>query len=326
MLILTAGMVRSMLHGREAATIEIVGRAYQAHQRGDTRVPQSVFLSLPIPGSRIIALPAFVDGDDPVAGVKWISSVVGNIAIGRPRATAVIVLNDTSTGEPTAILEGALISAWRTAASAAIAASHMHSGPAQGLGLIGCGRINYEIVRFMQVVFPGLQRLLLYDSSASRARNFAQRCVEEFPMLGPEIVAHAGSVLKGEQLVSIATTAAQPHIFSLDMCAPDTTILHVSLRDLSPELILRANNVTDDVEHVCRAETSLHLAERVTGNREFIHATVGDLIAGTPQVWDRSVRIFSPFGLGVLDLAVANGVVKRARDQGVGFMLPDFFG
>ena len=39
-------------------------------------------------------------------------------------------------------------------------------------------------------------------------------------------------------------------------------VLHVSLRDLAPEILLTATNIVDDVEHCQKASTSTHLAEQ----------------------------------------------------------------
>ena len=88
-------------------------------------------------------------------------------------------------------------------------------------------------------------------------------------------------------------------------------MLHVSLRDLAPEILLAATNVVDDVEHCLKADTSPHLAEQLTGNRDFLDGTLDDVMAGRVTVpADRPV-VFSPFGLGVLDLAVGKFVYDQ---------------
>jgi len=63
------------------------------------------------------------------------------------RASVVIILNSPQTGRPEAIIEGSIISAKRTAASAALAAQQVHgSGSKTYLGLIATGPINFEVI------------------------------------------------------------------------------------------------------------------------------------------------------------------------------------
>ena len=105
------------------------------------------------------------------------------------------------------------------------------------------------------------------------------------------------------------------------------TILHISLRDLSAELILSADNVVDDVEHICQHETSVHLAEKRAGHRDFIQATLGELLAGgVPSVSRLRVKVFSPFGLGALDIVLADYVYKKAGSDGAGTVIHGMFG
>ena len=74
------------------------------------------------------------------SGIKWISSFPANRAGNLARASAVQILNDATTGYPLACIEASLISATRTAASAALAAEHMSPAPFEGtLSVIGTG-------------------------------------------------------------------------------------------------------------------------------------------------------------------------------------------
>ena len=102
-------------------------------------------------------------------------------------------------------------------------------------------------------------------------------------------------------------------------------MLHVSLRDLAPEILLASANVVDDVEHCLKADTSPHLAEQLTGNRDFVTGTLPDVLAGRVKVpADRPV-VFSPFGLGVLDLAVGRYVYDEVARSGGLHVVDDFF-
>src|SRR5207249_3837080 len=162
-------------------------------------------------------LPAFIElPEAEVAGIKWISSFPGNVAHEIPRASAVLILNDYTTGYPIALLEAASISAARTAASAAVA-----------------------------------------------ARAIARH-----------------------------------------VPADGQVALNISLRDFQPSAILGAENYFDDVEHCMKADTSPHLCEQATGGRDFVTGTIADILKGRNLPTGRRGVVFSPFGLGVLDLAV----------------------
>jgi ornithine cyclodeaminase/alanine dehydrogenase-like protein (mu-crystallin family) len=120
--------------------------------------------------------------------------------------------------------------------------------------------------------------------------------------------------------------AARPHVQTDPGFLPGTTVLQVSLRDLSEEIILGAHNIVDDVQHVCRAQTSVHLTEQLTGNRGFIAGTLADVISDPAKARTQGKpTIFSPFGLGILDLAVADYVLTCALKQGLGTELRDFY-
>ena len=327
LLILSGDDVRGFLKGREAELMEAVAAAYRAHSEGRTELPHSTFLRFPgQPRDRIIALPAYLGGDLPVAGIKWVSSFPGNRELGLERASALVILNSTLTGRPHAVLEGSLINARRTAASAAVAALSLCSPlPHPVLAVIGCGVINHEVVRFLLKARPGIQRLLVHDLDRDRAGRFAAEWRRRRPDLQAEVVDCAGA-LASARLVSIATTALEPHIDDLSACPAGTTILHISLRDLSPRAILGCVNITDDADHVCRAETSLHLAEQQVGHREFISAGLGDVLRGaaTGRPDADALVVFSPFGLGILDLAVARLVTDLAGGSGRGSLLRGF--
>ncbi len=327
-LILKADEVEAVLAGRELEVIETVAAAYKAHAAGTSSLPRSLFLRFPDDErNRIIALPAYLGDGFDVAGMKWVSSFPGNLAKGLDRASAVTILNSSETGLPEVIMEGSLISAKRTAASAALAARSLHDGrPIGQVGLVGCGPINFEVVRFLSVVFPDIGGLTLFDLDERRAGRFGARCAEMYPGRRVSVAPDAGAALAGADLISIATTAVRPHIFDLSMCAPGCTILHVSLRDISPEALLSEDNIVDDVEHVCCAQTSAHLAEQLVGNRDFIRCILADILNGEarPKPDAEMVTIFSPFGLGVLDIALGKLVSGLAAERNSGTVIESF--
>lgn len=334
MLIIRHNEVRDLLQGRERDHIAAVRDAYLLHNAGKSTLPHSTFLRLPpAPGeseiaNRIIGLPAYLGGDVATAGLKWIASFPGNLARGIERASAVLVLNSLRTGRPEALIEASLISAARTAASAALAAELLvPAGQRERLAvtLIGCGTINLTVLRYLRTVFPALGDVALYDTVPRRASAFVARAGKIMDGLTVRLLEEPGEAVAVNPLISIATTASVPHL-GLDEAPPEATVLHLSLRDLTVRTILDHHNITDDVDHVCRERTSLHLAELCGGDRSFIDTTLGEL-AGESGPFIRQpgkAVIFSPFGLGILDLAVARLVREEAERRGLGVRVADF--
>jgi N-[(2S)-2-amino-2-carboxyethyl]-L-glutamate dehydrogenase len=326
--ILRGQEVLSLLKGREAEVLGAVESAYLAHAAGSSSLPHSNFLRFPGDDTnRIIALPAYLGDDFRVAGIKWIASFPANQALGKDRASAVVVLNSTTTGVPEAFIEGSIISAKRTAASAALAGRVLQGERrAERLGLIGCGLINFETARFLRHTCPEVTSYLLFDKDPARAELFRVKCLEAGANVDITFAHDAEDVLAACPLVSLATTAVRPHLSDISACPPGSTILHVSLRDFTAEAVLASDNIVDDVDHVSRAQTSIHLAEQQVGNRDFVRATLADVISGTaPARRDANTpTIFSPFGLGVLDMALSKLVLDAARREKRGTFVEDF--
>ena len=117
----------------------------------------------------------------------------------------------------------------------------------------------------------------------------------------------------------------KPYLADEKLFAHCPTVLHLSLRDICENVILASQNIVDDVDHCLKASTSLHLTEIATGNRDFISGTLVDVMEKKVALDHNKPRIFSPFGLGVLDLAVGNFILEAAILSNEAIALPDFF-
>ncbi|BCY14204.1 2,3-diaminopropionate biosynthesis protein SbnB [Actinoplanes sp. L3-i22] len=316
--------VTDALDGAENAVIDCVRDTYLLHESGRTVNPDSYFLRFPDkPDSRIIALPAFVDDHRPTAGLKWISSFPANVGRGRQRASAVLVLNDYETGYPIAVLESAAISAARTAASAALAAGVLTADRPATVGVIGAGYIARTICRYLDATGTPLDRVVCHDTDDASAAALARHLDDGRPRSAR--VGQLGEALDAD-LVVFATTALAPYVPATHRFRAGQLVLHVSLRDLAPETLLAADNVLDDIDHCLKAQTSPHLAETLTGGREFVTGTLAQVILGKSELDPDRATIFSPFGLGVLDIAVGRMVLDRAVAAGRATAIDGFFG
>jgi ornithine cyclodeaminase len=301
--------------------------AYLAHANGQASTPISVFLRFADrPNARIIGLPTHLKAPDAVSGIKWIASYPDNVSKGFPRASAVIILNSHEHGYPFACLEGSVVSAARTAASAALAAAHLRpSRRAGSLGIVGTGLISRYIYRFLTGTGWDIDRVYLHDLIPERAEKFRAYASGTGRHSNVEVETNLSALLKKCDVTVFATIASHPHVHDPTLFEHCPLILHISLRDLAPEILLSACNIVDDTDHVMQAETSAHLTEQLAGHRNFITGTLADVMLHRCNVQRTRPIIFSPFGLGILDLAVGKWVYDRAAASTDRVLVNDFF-
>ncbi|MGH3587389.1 MAG: 2,3-diaminopropionate biosynthesis protein SbnB, partial [Pseudonocardia sp.] len=279
--VISGAQVQQALRGREREVVELVEATYRLHGAGHSVNPPSYFLRFPDrPTARIIALPASIGGEVRVDGLKWISSFPDNVASGIPRASAVLILNDHDTGYPFACLESSIISATRTAASAALAADRLSRGRTRPtrVGFVGTGLIARYVHTYLAATGWEFAEIGVHDLSARSAAGFRGH-LEHAGATG-RITVHdtAEALVRASDLIVFATVAARPHVHDVAWFDHDPLVLHVSLRDLAPEVVLAATNIVDDVEHCLKANTSPHLAEQKAGNRDFVAGTLYDVL------------------------------------------------
>jgi ornithine cyclodeaminase/alanine dehydrogenase-like protein (mu-crystallin family) len=164
----------------------------------------------------------------------------------------------------------------------------------------------------------------LFDVDKKEAEHFS-KWLRDQCNLEADIQDSLEDAASGSSLILFTTTAADPYLADQELFAHSPTVLHLSLRDIASPVILASQNIVDDVDHCLKARTSLHLTEMETGNRDFVSGTLVDVLEKRFELDHQRARIFSPFGLGVLDLAVGNFVLEAAKSSGQALELADFF-
>lgn len=330
--VIGAESVKKVLSDHYEQLYELIAATYHDHQSGDTINPDSYFLLYPnAPKKRIIALPAHLGGEKNVSGIKWIASNPDNIQRGLQRASAVLILNDGVTGFPIACLESGIISATRTVISALFALFHMNgqSKKVKKLGIIGNGFIARNFVDALNKLSWDLEEIQLYDLNREDSEKLAAH-IKSIDLSDAAVSGGLDELLTECDVIVTTTTVPKPYIHNIDLLKHNPLILNISLRDIDPDIILQSHNIVDDVDHCLKANTSPHLAFQKAGHHRFIDGSVSQLAKGEITITHDKPVIFSPFGLGVLDVALGffiyETVQNASQDYSGSVSLPDFFG
>ncbi len=291
--------------------IPAVEAAFAAHGRGEAIMPPKLYLPLVKHDGDFRAMPAYLDG---AAGVKWVNMHPQNPARhGLPSVMGVYILSDPDTAMPLAILDGTLLTAFRTGAAGAVASKYLAPARPATIGLVGCGVQARHLLAAHRVLFPNL-RAVLFDRSAEAVARFAS-----------EVGGHPGAVDQAGScdIVCTSTPSRAPvvfrafvgistHINAMGADAPGK-------QEIDPALLQEATVVLDDLAPACESgEVNVPLHAGIY-RREQIYGTLGEIVAGLkPGRKSTEITLFDSTGLAVQDLALARALYLEARRQGLG--------
>ena len=286
--------------------LDLVEETYRAVGAGRVELPPKPGIH-PRPDSFIHAMPAYLRDDD-VAALKWVAGYPANKERGLPYITGLIVLNDAETGVPAAVMDGAEITAARTAAASGVCIRRFAPRGWSRAAVLGAGeqaRFHAEVLRQLNpdVAIRG------WDPHRERISSLGDN-VEAAP--GPREAVRAADVL----------VTAGPIVES-----PDSPLTSDWLEESSLGLPI-------DFDFYFSAEAvesaELFLVDDM-GQFEY-YRSLGHF-QGWPEpagsVGEALSRDGAParvvccnLGIGALDAAFAARVLAAAREQGAGTELP----
>lgn len=309
--------------------VDALDEALVLHAKGETVQPLKPYLRVDGKrghiADRIIAMPAHV-GSPGMSGLKWIGSKHDNpTRAGLERASAVIVLNDPATNYPVAILEGSLISAWRTAAVTVLACRHLARPAFSDVAIIGCGVIGTKQITALLQQFDHITAVHLHDTSADTARSLAERIGADHPDIRVNVCRDAEAAVRAAEVIVPCTVTDRPYL-PYEWLRPGAFLANVSIMDVHKDVFLRADKVVvDDWDQSNREKKIINqLVEEGTFSRERLHAELGEILAGTRpgRESEDEIILLNPMGMAIEDIACASEVYQRAVTQEVGTWLP----
>lgn len=281
--------------------------------------------------ARTLNMPGLL-GNGAVVGTKIINANTGNPDRGLPRADGLTILFDPQSARPQAILQGAHISALRTAAVSTVAALELNNNDPVTLGVVGAGTIAQAHIKLMAEHLK-IDRVLLSDRLLERAHALARKLRHDD--LAPQIVVtDAENSVRGGNVVVTATTATRPYVPD-DWIAPGTLVINVSLDDVCERTYLRADLLYVDDWQLIIDDTERLLGRlgregKITGPGQpapvrgrCVTGTLGQLLlrACPSRQEQRQTIVVNPFGMAIEDLAIAKEVCAAALSRGLGVTL-----
>ena len=288
-----------------AAAIEHVRAAFVAHHRGEWVMPAKVYLQSP-PHGDFRAMPARGGG---LAMLKWISSFPGNPAHGLPTVIGVLVVSDAETSEPLAILDAGAVTALRTGAVAAVAATALaREGGSRVPAVIGCGVNGAWAARCLAAAGfgPGVCHDADAEAAARLADELGWRVGSRADALACEVIT---CVTPGHRVVVDAGDLRPGmHLNMLGADGPGKAEATVGAVASCALFCDEWEQAAHGGELTGAVEAGLITRERVTG----LGAVLVGEAPGRPG--SESVTLFDSTGLAIQDLAIAAAALAAWRE------------
>jgi alanine dehydrogenase len=295
MKILDENAVRGLLQMDEL--IEVTASALAGFSSGKAVQPVRTVLSIADHNGFFGLMPAY----NGALGAKLVTLYPDNKHL--PTHQGVIVLFDPATGEPTAIVDGRLITEMRTAAASAVATRLLARAESSVLAILGSGvqaRSHIEALRLVRE----FREVRVWSPRNARAFAESHRV---------KTAETAEQAVRGADVVVVATASTTPvlagewlspgmHINAVGACRP-------SWRELDDAAMERANTYVDSIEAASVESGDVIAAKNMCGE-------IGEIIAGTKsgRQSDEEITLYKSVGIAVEDIAAADLVYRRASE------------
>ncbi len=309
--------------------VQAIRQALTLHAGGKFVQPLKPYLRWGGPdghiADRIIAMPAYLGGEAPAAGLKWVGSKHDNPSRrGLERASALTILNDPETHYPIAVMEGSLISGMRTAAVTAVASAYLAREGFRDVACIGCGPIARMQLLTLLEQFPSITAIHLYDLDPAVANRLIDELGRRFPAVDYRVAASAEDAVRAGEVVITCTVTDKPYI-PYDWLRTGSFISNVSIMDVHKDVFLKVDKVVvDDWEQSNREKKIINqLVLENRFSRDQLHAELGQIIAGLRpgRETNNEIILLNPMGMAIEDIACAQVIYRKAVAAGIGTRL-----
>jgi ornithine cyclodeaminase len=321
MLLLSRAEVEQLLDVEELA--DALGAAMADLSAGRSSTPPRVAAMVPERAAMLAVMPAFLPSARSLM-TKLVSLFPENRD--RPTHQGIICCFDPDTGTPVALMDGTSITAMRTAGGSALASRYLARRDAHVLSIIGTGVQARAHARAFRS-WPGLEVVRV----AGRDRAASERLAEELATAGlpAEAAATIEDAVRTADIVC-ATTHADVPVVRRDWLRPGTHVNSVGYNtagegEIDSEVIRDALVVVESRDAVLAPPPSgsIELRRAVESGivaPDFIHAEIGEIVAGTSEgrTDDHAITLYKSVGVAVQDAAASALVLRAATKTATG--------
>ena len=307
-LMLSAGEVERLLDAE--ALLDALAEEFKALSVGAVLAPGRGEVAADDAGF-LLTMPVYRAGRD--ITVKMVSVFHGNEAAGEPTHQALICLFDGATGTPRCIMDGAYITAMRTAGASALTIRALAHADVRTLAIIGAGTQGAAHLKLAPLV-RDFHEIRIASQRFQRAERLAAS--DDRARVVPSIE----EAVRGADVICLCTSAATP-VIQADWLSPGAHVTSVGYRPPGGELdaaTIERGRLFVETRHAFEAPP-VGCGE-LAGRDPESGTEIGELLLGRRpgRATSDEITVYKAMGHACEDMAAASLVYRRAQEQGVG--------
>jgi ornithine cyclodeaminase/alanine dehydrogenase-like protein (mu-crystallin family) len=324
--ILSAADVRKALP--MDAAIAGMKEAYAQLSTGQAIAPLRTHIPIAAQEATTLVMPAYLAQSNALA-VKVVSVFPHNVQQAQPAIYGLVLLLDTQSGRPLALMDGGTLTAIRTGAGSGAATDLLARPDAAVAAILGSGPQARTQLEAICTVRP-IREVRVYSPNHQHATQFAR----EMRGVGPipdliRIMSHAETAVRGADIICTATNSSTPVLHAKDL-SPGVHINGVgsyrpTMQEIDAETVRQALVVVDSRAGVLAEAGDLLIPIQQGLIREgHIHAELGELVAHRKagRTDARQITLFKSVGHAVQDAIAAQITWQKAQALGLGTAVP----
>jgi ornithine cyclodeaminase/alanine dehydrogenase-like protein (mu-crystallin family) len=299
--------------------IDLLELAFREKGNGKVEMPPKPGIHT-MPDAFIHAMPAYIPSMRS-AGIKWVSGYPENFKRGLPYISGLMIMNDSETGIPYAVMDCSWITAMRTGAASALSAKYLARPASETAGILACGVQGRTNLEALSCLFQ-LKRVYAYDVLHEVQEKFVAEMSEQ---LGLEIIGvkePKQAVVESDLVVTSGPILKHPTpTLEKDWLRPGAYGSAVDFDSYwTGEALAQMDRISTD-DH---AQFQYYKSVGYFSQTPDPYADLGELVAGLkPGRQDEKERTLAiNLGLAMDDMAVAPTIFQKAKDMGLGISLP----
>lgn len=290
---------------------------------GKVLVPAPIGIDIPELEAEIHVKSAFVRGL-PGYAVKIASGFYRNVDRGLPSTNGLMIVFNSETGVPLAILlDNGYLTEIRTALAGAIAAKYLASATIRTVGVVGSGSQARYQVRALRLV-RDFEQVLVWGRRPEAAAACAAD-IERVLSIEAKAASDVGDLVRESDVVITATASRAPLVRAEDLHDGLLIIAMgsdgIGKQELDPWVFSRAQKVVCDLKSQCfRLGELQHALAAGTIKEQSPILELGELTSGRVRgrEGEQEIAVCDLTGVGVQDTAISIFALEEARRHRVG--------